>query len=181
MKVNELVEMYKRNARIDIAKQLEVKQYVGIESKRTMAKLVLENCTYMVDGEIHIDSIERYLLFTIATIALHTNLEFYDEDETYSVVDDYDALCETGLLVKIIDTFKDDYVSCQEILNMITADRMQDNVTIEKKIYNVLDTIQATIVDAINDIINKLGVDAIDELAFDQEKLLDVYKLLNKE
>ena len=120
MKINELVKKYKENERINIANEIEAKPYIGIMQKKQIAELVLENCAYEKDGEIHINSVEKYLLFTIAVITAHTNLEFDYEDN--GAIDDYDSLCESGLLIKVIDTFKDDYASCQEILNMMTAE-----------------------------------------------------------
>lgn len=177
MKVQELVEKYNKNQRIDIAKLLEVQQYTSIELKRLMASLVLDECTTVVDGEVHIDSIEKYILFTISVIGMHTNLEFaHEDDEEYNVIDDYDLLCESGLLVKIIDTFKDDYMSCQEVLNMMTADRLQDNITIEKKIGKFLDGIQNILGEVVNKLADKMNIDDLmDNLPIDQNKLLELF------
>ena len=177
MKVNEFIEMYKKNPRIDIAKTLEVVPYISIEYKRELARLVLDNCTTMVDGEIHIDSVERYLLFTISVIGMHTNLEFVDEENGTDAISDYDMLCESGLLVKIIDTFKDDYASCQEILNMMTTDVLQNSMTIEKKIHKVLDYIQEIFGNGVNNLIENLNLDSLGDL--DQEKLVKLYELIS--
>lgn len=180
MKVNEFIEMYEKNSRIDIAKNIEAVPYIGIEYKRELARLVLDNCISLVDGEVHVDSVEKYLLFTISVISMHTNLEFSDdEDETYSAIDAYDALCESGLLIKVIDTFKDDYASCQEILNMMTADRLQDNMTIEKKLYQFLDAIQEMLSNGIDDLTDKIDLDDIAGLGND--KLMNLYNLVNEE
>lgn len=180
MKIREFIEMYEKNPRIDIAKKLEVVPYIGIEYKRELARLVLDNCTSVVDGEIHIDSVERYLLFTISVIGMHTNLEFsYEEDSDDSAIDGYDALCQSGLLVKIIDTFKDDYASCQEVLNMMTADRLQNNMTIEKKLYQFIDVIQEIFAGVVNDMIKKLDIDSMNQL-LDQDKLAQLYDLIGK-
>jgi hypothetical protein len=180
MKIREFIEMYEKNPRIDIAKKLEVIPYIGIEYKRELARLVLDNCTSIVDGEIHIDSVERYLLFTISVIGMHTNLEFsYEEDSNDSSIDDYDALCKSGLLVKIIDTFKDDYASCQEVLNMMTTDRLQNNMTIEKKLYQFVDAIQGIFAGAVNNMVEKLEIDSLDGL-LDENKLTQLYDLIGK-
>lgn len=178
MKVREFVEMYKKNPRIDISKQLDVQQYVSIALKREMAKLVLENCTTHIDGEVHIDSFERYILFTIAVIGLHTNLEFSYDDDEYSTIDDYDVLCESGLLVKIIDSFKQDYDACQEILNMMTADALQDNMTIEKKIYQFLDVIQNIFKGATDKMIDEIDISSLGDIQINQEKLIELYDFL---
>ena len=177
MKVQEFVEKYNNNDRIDIAKTLEVKKYIGLSTKRELSKLVLDSCTRVVDGEIHIDSVERYILFTISVISMHTNLEFsYNDNDEHSAVDAYDMLCESGLLVKIIDTFKDDYASCQEILNMMTADKMQDNMTIEKKMYMFLDGVQNMLENSINKLIDQINVDElVKNLPANKEQLVDLF------
>ena len=179
MRIKEFIEMYKKNPRMDIIKQLDVKKYVGIALKREMAQLVLDNCTSIVDGEVHIDSVERYILFTISVIGMHTNLEFsYEEDKESSSIDDYDALCESGILVKIIETFKDDYVSCQEILNMMTADRLQDNMTIEKKIGKFLDAVQEVLAGAVDGMVDKLDLNSLNDLQLDKDKITQLYNLI---
>ena len=181
MKVIEFVEKYKQNPRIDIAKELEVKQYTGIAFKREMMKLILDNCTQIVDGEVRIDSVERYILFTIAVIAMHTNLDFVNEEdsEEHGAMDDYDLLCESGLLIKIIDTFKEDYASCQEVLNMMTADKMQESVTIENKINQLIDEIQNILSNAINNLTENIDLGKLlgDE-SIDISRLLEIAKLV---
>ena len=179
MKVNELVEMYKKNQRIDLSRCLDVQEYVSVSLKRELAKLVLDNCTTVVDNEIHIDSIERYILFTISVISMHTNLEFSADDNSSSI-DDYDMLCESGLLVKIIDTFKEDYVACQEILNMMTADMMQRNMTIEKKIYEFIDSLQYTLDNALNNLVDKINLDSLGLSNLNQDELLKLYDFIKK-
>ena len=182
MKVKELVEKYNNNQRIDIAKELEVNQYISIALKREIAHLVLENCSTVVDGETHIDSVEKYILFTITVISTHTNLEFSDEhDEDYSPINDYDALCQSGLLVKIIALFQDDYAACQEILNMMTVDKMQNNMTIEKKIYKFFDTIEDVLSGEVNHLSNELNLDNImGELPAGKDALVELRNILNE-
>ena len=175
MKIKEFIEMYENNPRIDIAKKLEVVPYISIEYKRELAKLVLDNCTTMVNGEIHIDSVERYLLFTISVIGMHTNLEFVDEENDIDAINCYDMLCESGLLVKVIDTFKDDYASCQEILNMMTSDALQNHMTIEKKINQTLDFIQEIFANGVDNLVENLDLDALGSI--DQEKLVKLYEM----
>lgn len=173
MRINELVEKYGQNERINIAKEIEAIPYISIMRKRQIAELVLDNCTYEVDGEIHIDSVERYLLFTIAVISAYTNLEFDYEDGF--AIEDYDALCESGLLIKIIDCFKDDYASCQEILNMMTTDKLQDNMTIEKKLYQFLDGVQYTLDSVVNGVVEQLNLGSLDDLKLVKDSLSSMF------
>lgn len=178
MKVQELIEKYEKNNRIDIANEIEVKPYISITQKKQLADAVLDECIYEVDNEIHVNSVDKYLLFIISVISLHTNLEF--DYENGSSVEDYDALCESGLLIKVIDTFKDDYASCQEVLNMVTSDRLQDSMTIEKKIYKFIDSIQNILEGAVNKFTEELDFSVLNNLPIDKEKLSNLYNLLEK-
>ena len=187
MTVQEFIAKSKNNYRLDIAKELEVKTYTSIALKREMANLVLDNCTTVVDDEVHIDSLEKYILFTLAVIAMHTNLELTtlddenaEDGDTISVLDEYDMLCESGLLVKIIDTFQEDYAACQEVLNMIAFDRMQNNMTIEKKIYKFIDELQVMLSGAVSELTAKLSSgDLLGNLPVDQLKLLELFNSIN--
>ena len=178
MKVKELVEKYEKNSRINIAKEIETKPYIGIMQKKQIAELVLDNCMYFVDDEIHMDSVERYILFTITVIQAHTNLEFDYEND--AAVDDYDMLCETGLLVKIIDTFQDDYASCQEILNMVTGDRLQDSMTIEKKLYQFLDGVKYSLDEILDSFVEKINFDELQNLPVDKNTLLSLSNIFEQ-
>lgn len=183
MKVNEIVAKYNNNQRIDIAKLLDVKKYIGIEQKAYLAQLVLENCTEVVNNKITINSLDRYILFTIAVIGMHTNLEFVDEDDAeYSVTDGYDILCESGLLAKIIETFKDDYAACQEVLSMMTSDLMQHNITFEDQVNLFLDDIKNTVNTAIENLVDQLNLDEMmDGKQIDQGKLLKLFDFVAKQ
>lgn len=138
MKTQELVEMYQKNRMIDLKKVLEVKEYVGIAYKQKIAELVLNECITEEDGNLYMDSLSRYILFTMAVINIHTNLEFESEDEEYSMLDDFDALSESHLLEKIIETFREDYDACQIVLDMMTSDKLKNHETLERKIIRFL-------------------------------------------
>ena len=50
MKIYELVEMYKKNPRINLEKELEVQKYISIAYKREMANLILDNWSIKKNG-----------------------------------------------------------------------------------------------------------------------------------
>lgn len=143
MKINEFIEMYRKNRNINLKKVLEVKEYISVAHKQKIAELVLDSSLVEEDGILQINSLDRYLLFTIAVISMHTNLEFStdDEDDDHSSLDDFDMLCENGLLEKILDTFREDYNACQIVLDMMTSDMVKNYETLEKKILRFLNNI----------------------------------------
>lgn len=154
MKINELLEMYKKNQMINLKNVLEVEEYISTPLKRKMCDLVLDSCIEDVNGVLHIDSFDRYILFTIAVISMHTNLEFSLDADGVTSIDEYDELNKIGLIDKIINTFKTDYEACKVMLDMLTTDRMKNQETLEKKIVQFLNGI-AQDIDSLNNLESK--------------------------
>ena len=159
MKVAEFIQDFKdkkiMNTKIDpdavskyIKKELEIKDYIPFVEKQSIAQVVLESCGHIKDGVIAIDSVQKYIIFTIMVLSTYTNLEF-NEDE--SGLEDYDILCsfpvnDGTLLDAIIQTFEKEYVRCNDILNMMTADLMAEN-NIEKQVGKFLSGLSKKIED----------------------------------
>ena len=157
-----------------IKNELAIKDYIPFEEKRAVVQTVLANCTRIKDGVVEIDSIQKYILFTMSMLVAYTNLE---PDEDMGIFETYDALCsqkvEDGtLLDAIIKTFEIEYVRCNDILNMMTADLLAEN-NIENQVGKLLSKI--------SDKINALGDGLIDKLGDFNTDLnqLDIDKLTN--
>lgn len=156
MKIYELVEMYKKDKMLNFKKALEVTEYIGIAYKKKIAELVLNECITEVDGNLQMNSLDRYILFIIAVIGAHTNLEFNNEDDDmYSAIDDFDTLNENHLLEKIVDTFREDYDACQIVLDMMTSDRIKNHITLEKKINSFITGFGEQLVKELQNLENK--------------------------
>lgn len=157
MNIIEFVEGFKKdrvmNTKTDttivsqyIKEKLEVQDYIPFVEKQSIAQIVLESCAHLRDGVISIDSIKKYMIFTITVLSAYTNLEFAG-DETD--LDAYDALCSCvvdggTLLDAIVKTFEKEYVRCNDILNMMTADLMAEN-NIEKQVGKLLSGISTKV------------------------------------
>ena len=157
MLVHDFVENYKAkrfmntkqgvDERVEwIKKELEVKEYLPFAEKHMVMQTVLGDCARIDNGVVTIDSVDKYLTFTMAMLATYTNLES-DEEATLSA--EYDTLCsikvEDGtLLDAIIKTFEIEYVRCNDILNMMTADLLAEN-NIEKQVGRFLSNVSDTI------------------------------------
>lgn len=157
-----------------IKQELETREYVPFEEKQAIAQTVLASCTTISDGVVAIDSIRKYMLFTMAMLSTYTNLE---SDEDASLSDSYDALCmcqggDGTMLDAIIKTFEVEYSRCNDILNMMTADLLAAN-NIEKQVGKFLSNLSEKI--------NKLGDGLIDKLGdFNMDlSQLDIDKLTN--
>ena len=140
MKVQELLENIK-NKNFNLEEALEVKKYLPIELKKTIAQGIIFDCTDDSEGAIKVDSVQRYMSYVRYMIVYHTNLEYTDED--------YDALCSTEygevtLLNAIMNYFGADAQECSRILDLMTDDYMQKNTlefTIAKFLNGLADSI----------------------------------------
>lgn len=140
MKVQELL-MNIKNKEFKLEKGLNVKKYLPIEAKKTIAQAIIYDCTNDDQGVIKVDSVQRYMSYVRHMITTHTNLEYTDEN--------YDALCsteygETTLLNAVMDCFGDDAKECTRILNLMMDDCMQE-MTIEFTVAKFLNGLNTSI------------------------------------
>lgn len=127
---------------------LETKKYLPIAEKRVLAQQVLDACVEYRDGVIFVDSMTKYLIFTMKVIGAYTNLEF-------EVLDDYDALCEADLLNPVIETFATEYARVNDILNMMLADMMQAN-TVEVGAMKLMNKVNDSLDVVVEALVNKI-------------------------
>lgn len=148
MKVQSLVENIKNN-NFDLKAELEVKEYLPIELKKTIAQGIIFACTDDSEGVIRVDSVQRYMSYVEYMINHHTNLEYTEED--------YDVLCsteyeDTNLLNAIMECFGSDAKECSRILDLMMNDYMQDN-TVEFAVTKFLNGLLNSL-DGIADMLN---------------------------
>lgn len=154
MKVKELLLNIK-NKEFNLERELQVKKYLPIEVKKTIAQGIIYDCTNEEDGVIKVDSVQRYMSYVRYMITTHTNLEYTDED--------YDVLCsteygDTTLLNEIIDCFGADAKECSRILNLMMDDYMQEmsiEFTIAKFLHGLnksIDSLVGQVNEKFNDI-----------------------------
>ena len=182
MKIYEFVTNYKNKnfmstkqgveARIEwLKKELEITPYLSFTDKRELCKDVLDACCTKENGIVKVDSVTRYILFTISVISKYTNLEF-SSGEDYDSLDEYDMLCESRLLNPILGLIGDEYDACNNMLNMMMEDIITNNNTVEaifgRALGNVSDSLD-----------NLIGVfaDKVENMEFDLSQInIDKYK-----
>ena len=151
MNILEFIEGYKNDKVINtqinpnavaeyLKEKLEVKNYVPFAEKRELCEKVINACNTRKDnGLIEVDSVTRYIVFTISVISKYTNLEFSSGADTeFDSLDEYDMLCQSNLLNPILDVIGGEYITCNNILNMMMDDIVSNNNTIENVIGTVL-------------------------------------------
>lgn len=131
-----------------IRKELKVKDYVPFAEKRELCANVLNACnTKDSNGLVKVDSVSRYILFTIAIISKYTTLDFSSgkDDEELDSLDEYDMLCQANLLDPILEVIGAEYVTCNNILNMMMSDVVANNNTIESVVGHTLGKISKSV------------------------------------
>lgn len=181
MKVQELLVSMKRKD-FDLEKWLQVKKYLPIEVKKTIAKGIIYDCTEEVNGVIKIDTVAQYMSYVKYMIKYHTNLE-YDE------VTDYDVLCSTdyvdaegntsALLNAILECFASDAKECSKIMGMMTDDCLQEN-NITFVVAKFLNGIGGTLGDLAGVLKNKVDSFNLESLGFGESEIAQFKELANK-
>jgi hypothetical protein len=169
MRVNELMA-HINNVNFNLEKELDVKKYLPMEVKKTIAHGIIYDCTRDEGGVIKVDSVERYMSYVRYMITMYTNLEYTD--------DDYDTLCstvygDTTLLNAIMDCFGEDAKECLKFLDFMMDDYIRDN-SIEVVAANFLNDLSKTIENLTN--IISLKFDGMDLTQIIPENL-DMEKL----
>ena len=96
-----------------LSRTLEVKKYLSIKEKRVLIDDIVNSCILYEDGVYKFDDIDKYIAFTMKTIAAYTNIELSADIEN-----DYDELCKANLLNLVIDTFAGEYENVNLLLQM---------------------------------------------------------------
>ena len=79
MRINEFINTYNKNSKqatFNVAKLLNVKTYVPVLRKRQLAELVYQNSISVENGLVKVDSLTKYLIFSMLMISEYTDLEF---------------------------------------------------------------------------------------------------------
>lgn len=124
-----------------LTKTLEIKKYLPFADKRELCARVLNACSYVDEDSklVKVDSVSRYIVFTISILSAYTNLEFSSsEDDEFDSLDEYDMLCQEDLLNEILHVIQAEYAVCNNILNMMMSDIVENNNTIENVLFNAI-------------------------------------------
>ena len=182
MKIFELVELMSTNknkllkadqVQAFLKKELEVEDYLSIKHKKTLVQGIVNECILYDDGVFKFDDIDKYIAFTMKTVAAYTNLELSDDIEA-----DYDLLCEAKLLEPVINTFKKEYDEVNVLLQM-KCDYVLSGNTIEAQLGRFLDGVSEKIDGLANALSDKMGNFDISKLPFSSEDLQKLMKFID--
>lgn len=118
-----------------LIKDLEVKSYLGIKDKKKLVDKIISDTIIYDSGLFKFNGIDQFVSYNMRCVEAYTNLELSDDLE-----EDYDALCSTGLLPKILRTFESEYQAVLSLLQMQCDYILLDN-SITAKVNSTLDDI----------------------------------------
>lgn len=186
MKVMEFIEAIKKNPNQTsaICKKIVKTKYMPVLEKRQLAELVYNSSIDYENGVVKVDSLSKYLIFTLLMIRNYTELEFSVDKNgaaTEEAIREYDALCENGLINKIIAEFEEDYMRANEIMNYVFQDNLAVNNTVEAVVGKA-----ANVLLGITDGLINILAEKIDEMDsnlenLDLNQIQNVINLLNIE
>ena len=182
MKVQELVEFVSnsknkllKQAQLEevIAKHIETKKYLPIKQKKELIESIANECILYEDGVYKFDDIDKYICFTMRVIAAYTNLELSDDIE-----DDYDVLCEAGVLDMVINTFKKEYDEVNILLQM-KCDYILSSNSLEAQVGKLFDGVLEKLDIITQALANKVEGFDINNLPISGDDLSKLMQLLN--
>lgn len=184
MKVSEFVNEYKNGKINDLREALDIRDYVPFGEKYELCASVLNVCndTDEKTGVVTIDSINRQITFTITVISTYTNLEFsLDESAEISSIDEYDMLEQNGLISAIIDLFDKEYTKCEDMLNTMQNDLLENSNTLHNIVGNISKQL-LDILEPLGDILkDKIGLLNFDLSQDNIDKFAKIFEGLNNQ
>ena len=157
-----------------LKKELEVKEYMSIKDKKVLIENIIDECILFENGVFKFDEIEKYICFTMKTIAAYTNLELSDDIE-----EDYDALCEAKLLNAVIEAFNGEYENVKVLLQM-KCDGILSSNTIEAQLGRFLDGVLERVDDLAGALTQKVEDFKVSDLPINKETLNALKEFMKK-
>lgn len=184
MKIREFIDAVKKNPNqaTVVCKKIVKTRYIPVLEKRQLAELVYANTTEIENGVVKVDSLSKYLIFTMLMLTRYTDLEFSVDESGAATIDaihEYDELCENGLINPIIAEFAEDYARANEVMNYV----FQDNLAVNNTAEAVIGKAAGYLLNVVDGFANVLA-EKVDEMEFDLsnidlEQVTKVLKLLN--
>lgn len=178
MEIMEFIDLYKEDGSIDLQRTLEVKSYIPFSQKYELCSSVLDACNDIdiKTGLVSVDSVNRNVTFIVKMISMYTNIEFSpDENLDVSSIDEYDMLCENGLLKPILNLFSEEYVECEKMLLTMQNDLIANNNTLHNVLGNGMKYLLG-IADVLKKKVDTLNLDLNQDNIDNFAKLFEVLK-----
>lgn len=157
---------------INLKEMLEIRTYIPIAEKRVILETIVDRCFTIKDGVLTCDYILKKMMFELAMIKYHTNLEIDITSE-----EDYDEIQKTG--IDFHCEYPMDYSECYLLFDGIEKE-LRSQYSIEISVAQLSNKLSDGIEDVVNKITQKIENSDMSKFGFDSIELNRFKKLLNK-
>lgn len=168
MKVMEFIEKYKNEVSM-----FDVKRYLPLNAKRTIARDAIDINIDDVNGFIEIDEVVTDACFEMGIICEYAGLE------SDNVIADYDALNESGLMGIIISKIGQDYFNALQVLVKEKEAVLARN-SIEAQVAKLIDSLTNTIESLSEKMDGAIGSFDMSKILPEGTNLNEMFEMLNK-
>lgn len=151
---------------------LEIRTYIPIAEKRAILETIVDRCFTIEDGVLTCDYILKKMMFELAMIKYHTNLEIDITSE-----EDYDEIQKTGIDFHCDYPF--DYGECQLLFDGIEKE-LRSQYSIEASVAQLSNKLSNDIEELVNTVAQKIDSFDMNKFGFEGLELDKFKKMLNK-
>lgn len=172
MEIKEFAKKIKGKKEINLTKILEIRTYIPIAEKRVILETILDKCCVVEDGVVSCDYILMKMMFELAMIKYHTNLDINISSE-----DDYDEIKTIG--IDFHNEYISDYGECQLLFDGMKQE-LYSRYSIETSVVNLSNKLSENIGSVASSLTQKIKSLDMSKFGFEGLELDKFKNLINK-
>lgn len=166
-----------------LKEKLVIAPYVKLEHKLNLCQSIVEASSHNKQGDLHIDSAARYILYIRCVIECYTNLTLNDKAHDKSFIKEYDQLARNGLIDRIVKMIpKDEMEELSMFLDMKVEDLFTNEYETKAFISKQADKFKKTFNELMPSIIDGISNKFVEQFkGIEKEELIPVLIELKNE
>lgn len=170
MTIKEFLQEFKTNT--NLKEILEIRTYIPIAEKKMIFETILDRCLTTKDDVLICDYILKKMMFELAMVKYHTNLEIDITSE-----EDYDKLQQSGVIFH--NEYLADYGECQVLFDGAEQE-LRSQYSIETSVAQLSNKLSKHIEDLMKSVIHKIDNLDMKKFGFEGLESDKFKKFLNK-
>lgn len=156
----------------NLKKILEIRTYIPIAEKKVIFETILDKCFTVEDGVLICDYVLKEMMFNLAMIKYHTDLEIDIDSE-----EDYDEIKKNG--VDFHSEYPADYAECYVLFDGMEKE-LRSQYSMEVSVAQLSNKLSDNIEGLVNSITQKIESLDMSKFGFEGLELDKFKKLINK-
>lgn len=179
MKIKDFINEYNSADEVgseSLIKAHIVRQYVPLEEKQARAEQIIGSAYRDAEGNLHVNSVARYMLTALAYVMAYTDLELELADG--GALEAYNLLAQAGFFQKMQSYIPaDEAEEFANVVDMVASDVMtneyEPRAYIKARLESFATLLEKQFPTALTEIVERFGEDKIEEIV---KKLGETYK-----